>query len=69
MKVRKKGVIILPKAVRVEVGMEEGSIVELEAKNGSLVIQLVDQADQGVPEEVEWAGAGQRTVRICLKTL
>jgi len=41
VKVRKKGVIILPKAVRVEVGMEEDSIVELEARDGSLVLRPI----------------------------
>lgn len=41
MKVRKKGVVILPKAVRVEVGIGDGSVMELETRKEYLVLRPV----------------------------
>ena len=39
MKVRKKGVLILPKRLREEAGIEEGSDVSVEVRGSSLIIK------------------------------
>lgn len=39
LRVRKKGILILPKRIRERVGIEENSDVIVEIKNGSLIIR------------------------------
>lgn len=57
IRVGKKGIVVLPKALREEVGIEEGSLLTAEAKGGSLVltplrVKIVDVDPEAVTELV-----------------
>ncbi len=59
VKVGRKGIIVLPKAVREKLGIVEGSILELEVKGQEIILRPLDLWErvwgccQGSAEEAE----------------
>ena len=59
VKIGKKGIIVLPKAVRDRLGLEEGSLLSIEVRDRELVLKPLDLWDRvwgccrGSAEEAE----------------
>ncbi|MCD6324081.1 MAG: AbrB/MazE/SpoVT family DNA-binding domain-containing protein [Desulfurococcales archaeon] len=73
LKLRRKGVLILPKAIREAAGLREGSDLLVEVKDGALVLRPLEPAvvdvDPKFVEEVlreergEWGRKLERTIK------
>lgn len=46
VRVYKKGIIVLPKSIREEVGIEEGMLLEILVENGRIVLKPLDLWDR-----------------------
>lgn len=46
VRVHKKGIVVLPKGIRDEVGVEEGSLLQVEVRDGSIVLKPLDLWDR-----------------------
>jgi AbrB family looped-hinge helix DNA binding protein len=59
VRVNKKGVIVIPKALREEIGLNEGDLVKMRVEGGKIVIERIDLWDRvwkcckGSAEEAE----------------
>lgn len=59
VKVYKKGIIVIPKAIREEVRINEGDIVKMRVEGGKIIIEKIDLWDKvwkcckGSPEDAE----------------
>lgn len=51
LKVRKKGIVILPKKIREEIGLKEGDPVLVETRGGEIVFRPLRPVIVDVPEE------------------
>ena len=46
VRVHRKGIIVLPKSIREEVGIEEGMLLEVSVENGRVVLKPLDLWDR-----------------------
>ena len=46
VKVYKKGIIVLPKSIREEAGIEEGMLLQVSVDNGKIVLKPIDLWDR-----------------------
>ncbi|AWR99910.1 AbrB/MazE/SpoVT family DNA-binding domain-containing protein [Metallosphaera hakonensis] len=59
IKVNKKGIIVLPKAIREEIGLKEGDVVKVKVEGGKIIIEKINLWDKvwncckGSAEEAE----------------
>jgi AbrB family looped-hinge helix DNA binding protein len=59
VRVNKKGVIVIPKVLREEIGLNEGDLVKMRVEGGKIVIERIDLWDRvwkcckGSAEEAE----------------
>ena len=52
LKIRKKGIVILPKKIREEIGLNEGDTVLVETRGGEIVFKPLKPIIVDVPEEL-----------------
>ena len=52
LKVRRKGIVILPKKIREEIGLKEGDPVIVETRGGEIVFRPLKPVIVDVPEEL-----------------